>query len=105
MPITSPISNTITDATGAPIVGVPVEARLQPSGCFRIDDGSEIASTGTTTNATGTWTLNLEQQSNIAPAGTYYIVEEDVPDSAGGPRQWKISVGATPATLQQARIP
>lgn len=94
---TSAITNTITDPTGTPLVGVTVNARLKPNGGgFRVSDSSEATTlVTTTTNGSGVWTLNLERNANITPGNSYYEVEERIPDTSGGSRTWVIQVGAS----------
>lgn len=100
----SNITNLLTDLNGTPIAAVRVIARLIPGG-FRIAEGSEIASQDeTTSDAGGNWSIALERNANISPAGTYYEIEEQIPDLNGGPRIYPVSVGATNQTLQAALV-
>lgn len=100
MSLKSTISNTILDADGNAIANVPVNITLMPTGGFRIDDQTEVATLySTTTNASGFWSAALEQQANITPTGSWYQVDELVPAANGGTRTYFISVGASPQTL------
>lgn len=68
---TSTITNTITDAAGNALAGVPVKIRLIPGEAWRIDTGAEIAPLyETETNSGGTWSATLEETANISPAKT-----------------------------------
>jgi hypothetical protein len=92
---TSAMTNTITDATGGALASVSVVIRLRPPGARRVSDNSEVAPAVTvTTNASGIWTANLEQTSNISPAGSYYEATELVASTQGGPRTWAFTVPA-----------
>lgn len=101
---TSTISNTIKDPTGTAVAGVPVIVRLK-GGSFRITEGTEIArEERTETDVNGLWSLDLERNSNIDPTGTYYTVEEQVPDERGGRRVFTFIVGATNQVLKAALV-
>jgi hypothetical protein len=113
---TSRITNTIKDPSGTAIASVPVQVRLMPAAGFRISDFTEVARLdATTTDSTGFWSLDLERNSNITPANSWYEVTEQVPDSAGGKRVWFIAVGdsdqsllaslVTPAQQQPTVVP
>ncbi len=92
---TSTITNTVTDASGVAVANTPVVVSLYPKGAFRISDGSEVAPVVlTTTNASGVWTLALERNSNISPANSYYVAEEQIPASRGGARRSRPKAGA-----------
>lgn len=102
---TSTISNIITDPRGIPLAGVGVTVQLQPGPGFRLSDGSEVSgSVQAVTNAAGLWSLALERNSNITPAGSYWLVSEDIPAGAGGQRSWRITVGAVDANLLASTI-
>lgn len=102
---TSTISNVILDPSGVAVASVPVVVTLMPTAGFRTDTGNEVARTvSTTTDATGLWSLALERNSNITPAGTHYEVEEQIPAHRGGRRVWLILVGATNQTVAAALV-
>lgn len=98
---TSQITNTVLDPSGAPVSGARVVARLLPFPGFRISDSSEVSGTvETTTNGSGVWTIDLERQSNITPANTFYEVTELVRDGGRTSRRvWNISVPNANAAL------
>jgi hypothetical protein len=98
----STISNTIIDVNGDAVVGARIIARLKPGPGFRVTEGTELApETETETDANGLWSLALERNSNISPAGTSYEIEEQIPDAI---RFWPIQVGASNATLQASIV-
>lgn len=102
---TSVISNTITDLDGTAISGVVIVVRLKPGPGFRTADSTEVASQdSTTTNSTGFWSLTLERNAGIEPNGSYYEVEEQIPDANGGLRSWAIEVGASNQSLLAALV-
>ncbi len=97
---TSRITNTITGPTGTALSGVVVTARLMPSGGFRTADFSEVARlVQTTTDVTGFWSLQLEENASITPSNSWYEVTELIPDVSGGKRVWQIAVGASDQSL------
>lgn len=105
---TSVVSNTITSPDGTPVANVPVVITLVPAGAFRIDNSFDMAPIDQaviTSNGGGNWTATLEQNANLSPAGSYYLVNEQVPAAAGGPRWWAIVVPATNVTLKAALKP
>jgi len=70
-------------------VGVPVVIDLIPGPAFRLNDGSEVLPlVETETDPTGTWSVPLEQSTNIDPSGSYYRCREMVPKIKGGLRTW-----------------
>lgn len=100
---TSIITNIISGPVAA-VSGVEVTARLR-RGFFTVDQSSELAGYATTTSdVAGAWSLRLERQSNLLPAGSWWEIEEAVPDSQGGPRQWAISVPDFNTTLYGALL-
>ena len=103
---TSAITNTILDLSGTAVSDVVIVARLKPGPGFRIAGTSEeVASQITTTSAAaGTWSLTLERQANITPLGSYYEIEEQIPDSKGGLKSWTITVGDVGQTLFAALV-
>jgi hypothetical protein len=112
---TSNISNTILDLSGSAVSDVVVVARLKPGPGFRIYEGTEVASQVTTTSAsTGAWSLTLEQNEpadpvdatklGISPSGSYYEIEEQIPDAKGGLKSWTVTVGTTSQTLYAALV-
>ena len=102
---TSTISNTLTSPSGTALSGVRVVAKLMPCPGFRTDTFTEVARMAeTTTNASGEWSLTLEENANISPADTYYEIYEYVPTDDGGPHRWFIEVGTADSTLAGALI-
>ena len=112
---TSNISNTILDLSGSAVSDVVVVARLKPGPGFRIYEGTEVASQVTTTSASnGAWSLTLEQNEpadpvdatklGISPSGSYYEIEEQIPDAKGGLKSWTVTVGTTSQTLYAALV-
>ena len=112
---TSNISNTILDLSGSAVSDVVVVARLKPGPGFRIYEGTEVASQVTTTSASnGAWALTLEQNEpadpvdatklGISPSGSYYEIEEQIPDAKGGLKSWTVTVGTTSQTLYAALV-
>jgi len=75
---TSVISGTLVDPSGSPVVGARVIARIVPKGATRISDGAVIgAEESTVTDGSGSWSLTLEETSNVSPVGSYYQVNEN----------------------------
>ena len=112
---TSNISNTILDLSGSAVSDVVVVARLKPGPGFRIYEGTEVASQVTATSASnGAWALTLEQNEpadpvdatklGISPSGSYYEIEEQIPDAKGGLKSWTVTVGTTSQTLYAALV-
>ena len=112
---TSNISNTILDLSGSAVSDVVVVARLKPGPGFRIYEGTEVASQVTATSASnGAWSLTLEQNEpanpvdatklGISPSGSYYEIEEQIPDAKGGLKSWTVTVGTTSQTLYAALV-
>lgn len=92
---TSTITNTLLNPAGTPVVGALVRVTLMPGPGFRIVTGTEVARViETTTNASGVWSLVLEENASISPANTYYVVDEFHPARSGGPTRYIIQVGA-----------
>lgn len=99
---TSTINNVVTDASGDPIVGARVVARLVPAPAWRIADGSEVeAVVETVTDGSGEWALVLEETASITPANSVYRVEEYLP---AGTRRHTIQVGAGDQSLLAALV-
>ena len=99
---TSTISSTITDASGAAVVGARVVCRLVPAPAFRTADGSEIDPVvETVTDSSGNWSLVLEETASISPSNTNYEVVEYLPS---GPRKHTIQVGASDQSLFAALV-
>ena len=87
------ISNNISDPNGGLLSGVPVNIKLMPSGGFRVSDKAEmVREVNTVTNIAGSWTVALESNLNITPAGSWYEILEKIPKANGGPRTWAIEV-------------
>jgi hypothetical protein len=103
---TSTISNTCTDPSGVAVASVTVKATLVPAlRAFRTGPATEVAAVvSTVSNGSGAWSLVLERNADITPAGTYYIVEEQIPAASGGPRFYEILVGASDQTLLAAQV-
>lgn len=97
------LSNTITDPSGTAIVGATINARLKPWGGFRADATEVARLESTTTDSNGTWSLTLEENANITPAGTYWEIEEQIPEESGGPVTWAVRVSGN-SSLQAALI-
>lgn len=94
------LTNRILDPSGTALTGVTVNARLKPPGGFRADTPfAEVgAQESTTTDSSGDWALLLERNANITPSGTEWEVEEQIPDSSGGPRTWSVAITTTVTT-------
>lgn len=100
---TGTITNTIKDPSGNAIASVIVTFTLKPGPGFRISDGTEIAEiTTATSNSSGVYTINLEQNANITPTNSYYEVNEAVPQSLGGPNIWTIQVQSGTHTVLES---
>lgn len=102
---TSVISNTITSPDGTPIANVPVTITLVPAGAFRIDNSFDMAPVDQptiTSSGGGNWSATLEQNANLTPAGSYYLVTEQIPQAQGGPRYWAVVVPAANSSLKAA---
>lgn len=99
---TSVISGTILDPSTTPVVGATVRARIVPRGATRISDSSEIVAVeSTVTDASGNWSLTLEEQSNINPVGSYYAVEEVLTD---GSNLYAIQVPAANSDVSLCKV-
>lgn len=102
---TSTITNTITGPTGTAVASARVVARLMPTAGFRSGPATEVArAVETTTNASGVWSLVLEENASITPDNTYYEITEYIPESQGGTRVWNILVGASDQTVLASLI-
>lgn len=106
---TTVISNSLTNPSSDPAPDFFVNARLMTlsgqTGGFRLSTGStEIASVVTTAASSGTWSLALENNANIIPSQSFYVIEELVPSSFGGTREWPCisSTSALTQTLYEA---
>lgn len=80
------ITNTLTDARGNPIQGARVVAQLYPTGLtyLRADGVELLPSLETTTDASGNWSLTLEQNAGITPNGVVYQITETYSDLSSG---------------------
>lgn len=105
---TGTLSNRILDPSGTAQVGVTVTARLMgergPVSGFRIDTGYEVTSAEqTTSDSSGDWSMTLERNSNISPAGTYWEITEEVPPP-GKTTTYACSVSAASQTVASALV-
>lgn len=84
-----------------------VTATLRPGPGFRIDTETEVRRIETTTSdGTGAWTLTLERNSNIEPAGTWWDIEEELPQSISPIHHtFSIIVGASNQNVHDAIAP
>ena len=99
---TSAITNTLTDALGTALAGIRVVARLIPTPAFRTATAVEISPlTETETDASGNWSLALEETAGITPANSRYEIIEYVP---GEPLIHQIQVGASNQSLYAALV-
>lgn len=82
------ITNTLVRPDGTATVGVKVYASLVSDSPW-LPDGKEIVSLATTTtDSSGTWTLDLYPTGDYADTGAYYQIRE-------GSHEWHITVPAT----------
>lgn len=103
---TALIANTIRDPFGVAVGFVPVTFTLMsgsaPTAGFRIDDGTEVAAQAQLISGqSGAYTQQLEQNANIAPAGTYWMATELKPALSGGPSMIPFLVGPNGGVLSQ----
>lgn len=102
----SALINMILDPSGSPVAGVSVQAKMVPYAAFRSDTGSEIARIRTaTSDANGTWVMQLTDYDLTTPTGTYWLITERIPLAKGGTRQWYARVSATDTSLANALYP
>jgi hypothetical protein len=102
---TSIISNSVKDGNGNPVVGCMVAVDIIPGPAFRFSDNSEvIAPAPIKTDATGSWSMVLEENANIDPATSYYRVREYAPKSKGGTKTWYFNVPAADSPLHTVLI-
>lgn len=99
------VTNTLTDASGHPIVGASVRILLiSPANPFLLNGSGEILSqVPTETDATGIWSVTLTPNDQLEQDNTYYLVDETcVP----GGVIWPISVpeGAGPFLLRDILV-
>ncbi len=95
---TSTLTDTVRDPGGNVVAtssGTVVNFRLMANGSptpgFRKSDGVNVASLiVTSASTTGTISQALENNSNIAPTGTYYVAEILCPSSQGGAQEWAL---------------
>ncbi len=103
--IRDPANNVVATSPGT-TVNFRLMANGSPTPGFRISDGINVASLiVTSATTTGTISQALEQNSNIVPGGTYYVVEILCPSSQGGTQEWALlsSSSASPQTFRQAQ--
>lgn len=99
------ITGNITDLSGTDLSGITVTARLRPGGGFRTSGGGSLAHLeSTTTDASGDYSLTLERNADISPSGSWYEIEEAVPDAYGGPRIFTVSVTAGTHTAYSSLV-
>lgn len=99
------VTNTLTDASGHPIVGASVRILLiSPANPFLLNGSGEILSqVPTETDDTGTWSVTLTPNDQLEQDNTYYLVDETcVP----GGVIWPIAVpeGAGPFLLRDLLV-
>ncbi|MFD0885301.1 hypothetical protein ACFQ08_12165 [Streptosporangium algeriense] len=83
------ITNTVKDASGAPVSGVQVTAHLVAAATFLVGGGEIVKEVTTTSAADGTWSLTLTPTESLTyPQGAYYTVSE-------GERRHTITVPVT----------
>ncbi|MFI7532580.1 hypothetical protein [Streptosporangium sp. NPDC049376] len=83
------ITNTVKDASGAPVSGVQVTAHLVAAATFLVGGGEIVKEVTTTSGQDGVWSLTLTPTESLAyPDGAYYTVSE-------GERRHTITVPAT----------
>ncbi|MFF4412120.1 hypothetical protein ACFYY8_06275 [Streptosporangium sp. NPDC001559] len=83
------ITNTVKDASGAPVSGVQVTAHLVAASGFLAGGGEIVKEVATASAADGTWSLTLTPTESLAyPDGAHYVVSE-------GERRHTITVPAT----------
>lgn len=77
------VRNTLLLPGGTPDASATVEVRLRPSsglgevgGFIPTTDSSVVGVLKTRTSSVGLWSITLEGNANIQPAGTYYEVKE-----------------------------
>lgn len=103
---TALIANTVRDPFGVAVGFVPVTFTLMsgsaPTAGFRIDDGTEVASQAQLISGqSGAYSQQLEQNANIAPAGTYWMATELKPALSGGPSMIPFVAGPNGGILSQ----
>ncbi len=89
------VTNTLTNpGTSAPVVGGTVTIRLNTS-AFTVDGTTEkVRSRTVTTNNSGVWSVTLEVNDDLDPAGTYYTAKEP-----GVPNLWTFALTGAQANL------
>jgi hypothetical protein len=101
---TAVLSNVIKDPSGTAVADVVVNIRLWPGIGFRESDNSEIAQlVSVISNGSGAWSAPLEKTDDIFPEGSYWQVEEQIPEDRGGPKQWLCALTAN-STVAAARV-
>ncbi len=108
---TSVITHTQTDMVGTPVPSYVTNFRLTTAAGtdsgFRLSDGTGIASAYAVTASTaGSISVSLENNSNIVPAGSFYVAELLLPSSAGGTDEWALlsSSSVSPQNLYDALV-
>lgn len=98
------LSNTLLNPSGVAQSGVRVEVRLMPHGGFRSASATEVARLiKAVSGADGLWTVNVEANANITPAGTWYEVTEFNPTTKER-HFWRVQASGAGQTLFGALI-
>lgn len=102
---TAVLSNVTKDPSNAPVPGVVVRCRLRPGPGWRADQ-SEVATEVDLTSdpVTGAWSVLLERNTDITPAGTWYEIVEEIPATAGGTRSYAVSVAGAGGSVQASLV-
>ncbi|GHH67608.1 hypothetical protein GCM10017673_14890 [Streptosporangium violaceochromogenes] len=73
------ITNIVRDASGAPVSGIQVTARLVAASGFLAGGGEIVKEISTTSGPDGAWSLSLTPTGALAtPGGAHYVVTEGV---------------------------
>lgn len=79
------VQNTELNASGQPVKGVKVKISVGGVGVATASEtGSVVGSVSATTGTNGQWSFDLLANSQLIPAGTWYVVSRTYPASAGG---------------------
>lgn len=99
---TSVISNTLLDPDIPD--GTEVIATLMPTPGFRVGTLEEIPRRVEGTITSLAWALTLERNADILPAGTWWLIEEKIPELDGAHNLWPVEVGPTDTLLYQSLV-